>query len=83
MQAHQLLYSFAPIGYEELARIPILARMDAINGEDPTCYVLIEGQPIEIHHYAGRQFYFRFDINLQKNVVHYCAIDDVQILECV
>ncbi len=79
MLEHQLAYSFAPAGYEERAGIPVLARADAVYG--PAKYIIIEGQAVKARRGGGLDYYLRFDINLDRNVVEYIAYD-VQIFVC-
>lgn len=81
MLESQLAYSFAPVGYEDRARIPVLVRQDAFYGYEPAKYIIIEGQAIKVRRSGGLDYYLRFDINLNRNVVEYIG-DDVQIFVC-
>lgn len=81
MLESQLLYSFAPVGYEELANIPTLARSDAILGDEMARYVLIEKKPIIVRRGGQRDYYFCFDVSIMKNVVTYVKPEQ-QIFTC-
>jgi hypothetical protein len=82
MHESQLAYSYAPVGYEKLAQIPTLAREDAIFEHKMPRYVIIEGQAIKVRRGGGRDYYFRFDTNLLRNVVTYINPDELIIYIC-
>jgi hypothetical protein len=81
MLEYQLAYSFAPVGYEELARIPVLAREDAVYDYQPSRYILIEGQAIRVRRGGGNNYYLRYNVNLGRNIVEYIS-EEVQIFVC-
>lgn len=77
----EILYSLSSEENRERARIPTLARQDAVSGFEPTKYVLIGDKAVQVRRGGGRYYYFKYSDYLGRNEVIYFDPEELQIHE--
>lgn len=77
----EILYSFAPDEFKIPASVPVLARQDAVTENQLTRYILLENKAVLVRRGGGRDYYFKYNVDLGRNEIVYIDPSEITIFE--